>query len=161
MDVSSTIGRLTRERLRRWPAHTEMRVSDGSTKLEVPDGSFDRFVTNYVLDLLREANMSSMLAEAARLLTDDGLLCLVSLTHGDKSFSKLVLLAWERVHAFRPLLVGGCRPISLLNFQLANQHREVVSVFGISSEAICGGPNDQLSGAEVRLLISAHLCTYI
>ena len=140
VDVSSTMVRLAREQLRHWPDRAQVRFSDGSTKLEVADNSFDRFVSTYVLDLLSEEDISCLLAEAARILTDDGLLCLASLTYGDKPLSKLVPWAWEQVHVLHPLLVGGCRPIRLLGFLPTNRwrvrHREVVSAFGVSSEVV-------------------------
>ncbi len=140
VDISSTMVRIARERLRRWSDRVEVRLSDGSTKLPVPDGSFDRFVSNYVLDLLSKDDISTVLAEAARILSEDGLLCLVSLTYGQGPFSRLVSSAWKQVHAFRPQLVGGCRPIRLLDFLPAKRWRltcrEVVSTFGISSEVV-------------------------
>ncbi len=154
VDVSSTMVCLARERLRHWPDRAQVRLSDGSTKLEVADNSFERFVSTYVLDLLSEEDISCVLGEAARILTDDGLLCLVSLTHGDKPFSKLVSLAWKRVHALHPLLVGGCLPIRLLGFLPANRwrvrHREVVSAFGVSSEVVVAAPVATREKAENR-----------
>jgi hypothetical protein len=45
-----------------------------------------------------------------------GLLCLVSLTYGSSGFQKAVSGVWSRIHAARPALVGGCRPVELLDF---------------------------------------------
>jgi hypothetical protein len=47
---------------------------------------------------------------------------------------------WTRVHAFRPALVGGCRPIELAP-RLAEVHwrlrqRTRLAPFGIPSEAV-------------------------
>ncbi len=138
--ISPTMAHLARERLRRWPDRAEVRLSDGSAKLSAPDASFDRFVSNYVLDLLSKNDIPEVMAEAARILSKEGLLCLVSLTDGREPLSRLVSSAWKHVHALRPQLVGGCRPIRLLDFLPTNEwritHREVVSAFGISSEVV-------------------------
>ncbi len=140
VDISSTMVRLARERLRRWSDRVEVRLSDGSTKLSAPDGSFDRFVSSYVLDLLSEDDISAVLAEAARILSEDGRLCIVSLTYGQEPFPRLVSSAWKQLRAVRPQLVGGCRPIQILSFLPTNRwhvvYREVVSAFGISSEVV-------------------------
>lgn len=140
VDISSTMVGLARKRLRRWPDRAEVRLSDGSPELLAPDGSFDRVVSTYVLDLLSKDDISTVLAEAARILSRDGRLCLVSLTHGQGPFSRLVSLAWKQLHALRPQLVGGCRPIRLLDLLPAARwrvvHREVVLAFGISSEVV-------------------------
>jgi ubiquinone/menaquinone biosynthesis C-methylase UbiE len=138
--ISSTMVNLARERLRRWPDRTRVRLSDGSPVLSAADGSFDCVVSNYVLDLLSEDDISTFLAEAARILSEDGRLCLVSLTHGQGPFPRLVSLAWKQLHALRPQLVGGCRLIRLLDLLPAARWRivywEVVSAFGISSEVV-------------------------
>lgn len=140
VDISSTMVEFARERLRRWPNRAEVRLSDGSPELFAADGSFDRVVSTYVLDLLSEDDISTVLAEAARILSRDGLLCLVSLTYGHGPFPGLVSLAWKKLHALHPQLVGGCRPIQLLDFLPAARwrvmYRDVISAFGISSEVV-------------------------
>ena len=140
LDVSETMVGLARERLRRWPERAEVMVSDGSTKLPVLDGGFDRFVSSYVFDLLSEEDIRGVLAEADRVLSRDGKLCLVSLTYGECLLPGLVSAAWKRVHRLRPRLVGGCRPVRLASYLPANRwrilHRETVVSFGISSEVL-------------------------
>ncbi len=140
LDVSETMVGLARERLRRWPERAEVIVSDGSTKLPVLDGGFDRFVSSYVFDLLSEEDIRGVLAEAERVLSRNGRLCLVSLTYGEGLLPGLVSAAWKRVHRLRPRLVGGCRPVRLASYLPANRwrilHRETVVSFGISSEVL-------------------------
>ena len=140
LDVSETMVGLARERLWHWPERAEVMVSDGSTKLPVLDGGFDRFVSSYVFDLLSEEDIRGVLAEAERVLSRDGRLCLVSLTYGDGILPGLVSAAWKRVHRLRPRLVGGCRPVRLASYLPANRwrilHRETVVSFGISSEVL-------------------------
>ena len=42
--------------------------------VDLPDRSFDRFISTYVLDLLSEENIDSLLSEAYRILRTGGLL---------------------------------------------------------------------------------------
>jgi cyclopropane fatty-acyl-phospholipid synthase-like methyltransferase len=140
VDLSPTMAALALARLCSYSDRAEVRLSDGNVTVGEPDGRFDRYVSNYVLDLLSRESTGQLLSEAHRLLEPGGLLCLVSLTHGDSAFQKAVSGLWSRIHAFRPALVGGCRPIELLdlvtspNWQV--EFREVVSSFGLSSEVL-------------------------
>jgi hypothetical protein len=70
-------------------------------------------VSTYVLDLLTFEDIRTVLQEAWRLLSDGGLLGLVSLTHGFTPLSRVVEGLWMALYAIRPSLVGGCRPIHL------------------------------------------------
>ena len=140
LDVSATMVGLARGRLARWPERAKVVLSDGPNTLPVPDGSFDRFVSSYVFDLLGEEDIRVVLEEAHRALPVGGRLCMVSLTYGEGLLPRLVSSAWKRVHGLRPLLVGGCRPVRLASFLPANRwrvlHREVVAPYGISSEVL-------------------------
>ena len=80
------------------------------------DAAFDRFVSNYVLDLLSPADIAAVLVDAHRVLRPDGLLCLVSLTHGTTRLSRAVTATLDPHPPLRPSLVGGCRPIELRNY---------------------------------------------
>ena len=54
--------------------------------VDLPDRSFDRFISTYVLDLLSEENIDSLLSEAYRVLRTGGLLGLVSQPKGSQSY---------------------------------------------------------------------------
>lgn len=140
VDISSTMVGLAGKRLERWAAQAEVRLSGSSMALSEPDRRFDRFVSNYTLDLLSTDDIRALLAEAYRVLAEDGKLCLVSLTPGQRYLTQLVSRLWQQVHRIRPALVGGCRPINLLDYLPASQwritNREVVTSFGISSEVV-------------------------
>jgi ubiquinone/menaquinone biosynthesis C-methylase UbiE len=140
IDVSPTMAALARARLSTYSGRAELRLSDGAVTIGEPDGSFDRYVSNYVLDLLSRDCTGQLLSEAHRVLEPGGLLCLVSLTHGSSPFQKLVSSVWSRIQAARPALVGGCRPIELLDVvslpDWRVEFREVVSRFGLSSEVV-------------------------
>jgi len=131
---------LARERLARFKGRAEVRLTDGSPRYELPGESFDRFVSNYVLDLLPPEDIGEVLREAHRLIRPKGRLCVMSLTHGRTWPSRFLTGAWDRLHRLRPGLVGGCRPVELLEFVRGDswgiEYQNVVSAFGISSEVV-------------------------
>ena len=65
---------------------------------------------------------------------------LVGLTPGPRGLPRLVSAGWARLYAWRPVLVGGCRPQRLLDHLPAARwqllQREVVTAWGISSEIV-------------------------
>jgi cyclopropane fatty-acyl-phospholipid synthase-like methyltransferase len=97
IDVSTTMVSLVQQRLRPWAERATVRLSDGSCRLLEGDASFDRVVSTYVLDLLSPNRIEAFLEEAFRVLTSDGLICLVSLGHGEGVLGRLVSSAWPRV----------------------------------------------------------------
>lgn len=140
VDLSPRMIGLARERLEGYGPRAEVRLTDGEIVIPESSASFDRFVSNYVLDLLSEDDIRSVLGEAHRLLVPDGLLCLAGLSTGSGLLSKGVAWMISRVHSLSPRLVGGCRPLELCRF-LADERwqlrmRQPVAPFGIPSEAI-------------------------
>ncbi len=144
-DLSATMVGVARGRLAQFGARAQVELTDGALRLAAPDAAFDRFVANYVLDLLPPEDIAVLLAEAHRVLMANGLLCLVSLTRGVTRISRFVSSASERLHRLRPALVGGCRPIELLEFLAEGQwkveHQDVVISFGIPSEVLVARKN--------------------
>jgi ubiquinone/menaquinone biosynthesis C-methylase UbiE len=140
IDVSPKMVSLARERLHFWADRAEIFLSDGAPKFPVPDRSFDRFVANYVFDLLEPGDAQRMLAEAHRILGAGGLLGGVSLAPGATPLSRFVCGAWSLVRRWRPALVGGCRPIDLAGWlepgQWEVRYREKVVAFGVCSEVV-------------------------
>jgi ubiquinone/menaquinone biosynthesis C-methylase UbiE len=144
VDVSSTMVRLSRERLARFGDRVQIEQSSGVPKLDMADRSIDRFVSNYVLDLLSKEDARQLLIEVRRVLTSDGRLCLCSLTQGINFASRLVTGVWSRLYALRPMIVGGCRPIELREYLDERdwniQYQSVVTGFGVPSEIIVATP---------------------
>jgi ubiquinone/menaquinone biosynthesis C-methylase UbiE len=140
VDISSTMVGLARARIKPWPGRTEVLLTDGSTKLDFPDSTFDRFVSTYVLDLLSEEDIITLLEEAHRILMPMGLICLAGLTCGKGPFGRIVTWLWKRVHSIRPKLVGGCRPINIVGCLPEERwrvtHHNIITTFGISSEVV-------------------------
>jgi ubiquinone/menaquinone biosynthesis C-methylase UbiE len=140
LDLSPTMVRLARERLAPFGARAEVALTDGAPPTLEPPSSRDRFVSNYVLDLLSEADIVAVIGEAHRILAPGGLLCLSSLSSGEGVLSRLVSRAWSTVHAFRPALVGGCRPLDLLAWlpqgRWELRHHAKLAPYGVASEAL-------------------------
>jgi len=156
VDGSATMVRLAQSRLERFGARVTVRQTDGSLHFAEGCGSFDRFVSNYVLDLLVVPDVGQLLAEAHRLLVAGGRLCLVSLTRGSTRLSRLVTWSWTRLHALSPWLVGGCRPLELRDYLPGTgfhpDYTQVVTRFGVPSEVVVAskqpGEDEDLPGRE-------------
>lgn len=144
VDSSTTMIRLAQARLARFGSQAQVWQTDGSLQFAQASGSYDRFVSTYVADLLSASDIAAMLAEAHRLLRPEGLLCLVSLTPGPTWFSRRVSKLWTDIHRLAPSLVGGCRPLELRVWLPRTEwdvdYHHVVTAFGIPSEILIASP---------------------
>jgi SAM-dependent methyltransferase len=140
VDQSPKMVELARRRLAPYASRADVVLSDGSPPTAEPAGYYDRFVSNYVLDLLSEADIAAVVREAHRILAPSGLLCLSGLSTGGGPLSRLVARAWGRVHSLRPALLGGCRPLDLVAWLPAAdwrvRHRARLAPFGVPCEAV-------------------------
>jgi SAM-dependent methyltransferase len=131
---------LTQARLAPFGSRAEVVLTDGSPPTPEPAASRDRFVSNFVFDLLSVDDIVAVVREAHRILVPGGLLCVSSLSVGAGRLSRLVSRAWSRVHALRPALVGGCRPLELLAWvpspQWRIRHHSKLVPFGVPSEVV-------------------------
>ena len=139
-DVSATMIQLSQQRLAKFGERVRLVKSSGDVSLPLPDNSADRFVSNYVLDILSADEIEAVLREAQRILKPDGLLCLTGLTHGKELFSKVWTAFWNLRFDLNPKWVGGCRPVALTEFLDGWEllHHDVVTARGISSEVVVG-----------------------
>jgi ubiquinone/menaquinone biosynthesis C-methylase UbiE len=139
VDLSSTMVALTQKRIGKFGSRAKVWLTLGQARLPIPSDSADRFLSTYVLDLLTEDEILSVIAEAHRILIPGGLLGLVSLTHGITPLSRLVERVWVSIYKIHPMLVGGCRPISLKAFindiWHIRRNQKIVS-FGVPSEVL-------------------------
>ena len=139
-ELSGRMTGIATARLRPWVGRASVTRIDGDPPLSLDDGEADRFVANYVLDLMGRDEARRWLDEAHRILAPTGLLCLVSITPGTGRASRLVSDTWTRVWSRRPSLVGGCRPIELLGLldqgQWTTLRREVLTAWSVSSEVV-------------------------
>ncbi len=150
VDISSTMVALARQKLTRYVERATVVHTDGSLRFDFPDASVDRFISNYVLDLLSPDDIVMVLSEAHRLLKTDGLICLVSLTAGRTTLSRVVTRIWRCVHNRNPGLVGGCRPLELTEFFGENRwdvtFHDIVNSMGIASEIVIAAKNPKTVG---------------
>ena len=140
VDISPTMVELARQKLERFGARAEVECSEGAAPTARNDERIDRFVSNYVLDLLSEPDIRGALDAAHAALVPGGLLCLTSLSVAEKWASRFVLGSWSLVRSIHPAIVGGCRPLSLLDYVgpprwEVLEERRVVQ-FGVPSQVV-------------------------
>ena len=144
LEVSSTMATLARRRLAPFGPRARVELTDGAMHLPVSDGSCDRVLSSYVLDLLAEPAIDTFLDEAHRVLAPGGRLCLTSLTFGRGPLSRALAGAWMAVHRRRPALVGGCRPLALRprldDGRWELHHHEIRCTLGLCSEVLVASP---------------------
>ena len=143
-DLSSVMISLAEQRLRSYGERVKLVQSSGEIHIEAADHSVDRVVSTYVLDLLSDVDIKAFATEARRVLKPEGKLCLVSLTQGTTSASKLVTALWKVLYRLRPMLVGGCRPV-LLSAHLdksdwSMEYHHTIVRYGVASEIIIAVP---------------------
>jgi ubiquinone/menaquinone biosynthesis C-methylase UbiE len=140
VDLSPRMVALASERLRSWRDRARVSLVDGDAPVPATDGAADRFVANYVFDLLGAEETGAMLTEARRVLAPGGLLCTAGLTFGEGGIARFVSRGWTGVWTRRPELVGGCRPVRLVDAldpaAWDVRHRGTVVAWGIASEIL-------------------------
>lgn len=112
-DVSPRMVALARRRVAAWSGRAEVLQLDGTLPLPGSDGSADRFIAAYVMDLLQAGYARQILRDAHRLVADGGLLCLSSLSQGRSLTAQAISNVWMGLWRLAPRMVGGCRPIEL------------------------------------------------
>jgi ubiquinone/menaquinone biosynthesis C-methylase UbiE len=140
VDLSSTMIGLARTRLDRFGDRAEVVLSEGGAPVDEPGAHYDRWVSNFVFDLLSETEIDAVLNEAHRMLQPGGLLCLAGLGTGNSWMTGAIANLWSVVHRLSPELVGGCRPLDLLA-RLPSQrwrviHHRSLAPYLVPSDAI-------------------------
>jgi SAM-dependent methyltransferase len=140
VDLSPTMIALARARLASFGSRADVVQTDGAPPAAERTGSCDRFVSNFVLDLLPEDDIAAVVREAHRMLVPGGVLGLASLSSGDMWPTRLVARLWSGVHRVVPALVGGCRPLDLRAWVPARdwtiRHHVHLAPFGLPSEVV-------------------------
>ena len=143
VDVSPVMVGLAASRLAAWGDRAQVRLVDGSMPLPAASNSADHIVCTYVFDLLDDTDVVAVLDEFARILTPDGLLCLVSMRPGITRFERVVSGLWTMVWRRAPQLLGGCRPVQLeqiLGQRWTIRRLRVVHSSGLVSEVVVAAP---------------------
>jgi ubiquinone/menaquinone biosynthesis C-methylase UbiE len=140
VDLSPRMVALASERLEPWRHRANVTLVDGGTAMPAADGAADRFVATYVFDLLGPDAARAALSEARRVLAPGGLLCATGLTTGERGLARFVSRAWTGLWARWPALVGGCRPIRLVDALDSSdwdvRHHGTVVAWGVASEIL-------------------------
>lgn len=139
-DISPIMLGLAKTRLEVFGRRAQAVLADGAVRFPVPDLSVDRVVSNYVLDLLGEADIERFFSESRRVLMPGGKVCIASLTTGVDIPSQIVSSVWRWLFRLSPALVGGCRPVNVDAFVNPQEwqvvHRRVVTPFRVPSEVL-------------------------
>jgi len=140
VDVSPKMVQLAETHLASYSSRAEVILTEGGPPVDESAEFYDRFVSNYVFDLLSHEDIRAVLREAHRMLSPGGLLCLSGLSSGFGLTSRIVAAVVGWIQAHRPSLVGGCRPVDLLPFiqdsEWQLQHHSKVVAFGVPSEVL-------------------------
>jgi SAM-dependent methyltransferase len=140
VDLSPRMIGLAQARLRPWAPRAEVRLTEGGPPSDEPSAAFDRFVSNYVFDLLAIEEIEAALREAHRMLEPGGLLCTTGLSTGTGPGSRAVARAWAWLQSRAPALVGGCRPVDVVPLLPAGDwalvHHAKLVRFGLTSEVL-------------------------
>lgn len=144
VDLSPVMVSLAQQRLSAFADRISITQTDGDPLIDAKEGSMDRIVSNYVLDLLRPDDIGVFVDECRRVLKADGLLCLVSLTFGTTLVSRILILIWSMIHRLNPSLVGGCHPVDLTSYIPTQQweilHTHTVVAWGVPSQVLVARP---------------------
>jgi ubiquinone/menaquinone biosynthesis C-methylase UbiE len=144
IDVSQTMIEIAGRRIAPYEKRAKAARSDGSMLFPIPDRSIDRVVSTYMFDLLSETDIHQAIAEAHRVLTPGGKICLAGLTQGVSLASRVVCALWSAIFRLHAPWVGGCRPIRLDIFfsqqSWSVDYRKVVTQFGVPSEVLIASP---------------------
>jgi ubiquinone/menaquinone biosynthesis C-methylase UbiE len=115
-------------------------LTHGAAAVPLESDSCDRFISNYVLDLLPPEQIRAVINEAYRILRNNGLLCVTSLTFGKDAVSRAIIAFWKAIHRAFPAAVGGCRPIEAARYisepQWKIKKKQTVVSWGIPSETL-------------------------
>jgi ubiquinone/menaquinone biosynthesis C-methylase UbiE len=107
-------------------------------QLEYPDETFDLVITNYLFDLLPDADFPVVLGEFKRVLRRGGRVATANMTGAERWYQGL----WELISRLNPAWFGGCRAIFLKPYLesagFVAVRREFISQMTLPSEVVQG-----------------------
>lgn len=115
VDVSPKMLRLAQTRLVPFSSRAEVILTEGGPPVDEPTEHYDRFVSNYVFDLLSHEDIRAVLREAHRMLRPDGLLCLSGLSTGIGFTSRIVagVVSWIQAHSLADWRLPSCGSVTV------------------------------------------------
>ncbi|MDH4169944.1 MAG: class I SAM-dependent methyltransferase [Acidimicrobiia bacterium] len=142
VDVSNKMVQHATRRLARFGNRASVQLVNGYPPLPGNAATFDRFISLYVFGLLTESLAHDLLDQARRLLTSNGRLCLVSLTHPTTRPSRALCAAWNQAWRLSPATVGGCRPIDLIDLLDGwhIEHTDTTVAWAVPSQIVTATP---------------------
>lgn len=96
-------------RFARYKGIVEVLFVNRPPPLPLPSGTFQRFVSCFVLDIMDPNSRQAYLDEAYHLLEDGQLFCALTVTDGISPFSRLVMSCGKALASLSPWLVLGAR----------------------------------------------------
>jgi len=140
IDVSTRMIELSTERTAKFGDRAKIIQTDGSQPW--PVDKVDRVVAIYVLDILSPEDLDRFFTEAARVLTNDGLLAITSLAKAEGGVAGVVSSAWLGLWKLSPYATGGCRPLELgVPAGWTVVHDATVTSWGVASRSLVLRPS--------------------
>ena len=119
--------------------NADLRLAD-ATKLPFADNSFDVLYNAYMLDLIPNASMPTILAEFHRVLAPGGRIVLLNMSKPDAATTTLRERLYRRLPTWVVLYVlGGCRPVMVADQVAAAGFSDVERIYlaaGMPSEVV-------------------------
>lgn len=142
LEVTPRMAQLTQTRLSEAHPSTQIEVRQENALLaEWP--KVDCILAFYVLDIMESEDIAMFLKKAQLALHEGGQVVLISITMPTSGWwSKVVMKTWQWIYDKAPLLLGGCRPIHILEYMGEWKTLEftTMSVFGYTSEIVIVEP---------------------
>jgi ubiquinone/menaquinone biosynthesis C-methylase UbiE len=136
VDLSPGMLEKASERLSTLPKEHYTLRTGTAFDLQMPTGSVDLLVNNYMFDLIPFVDMDKVLVEFRRVLKKDGKLLLVNMTVGETFGSKV----YDLIYRFSPKTMGGCRGVQLTDKLIQHgftvESREYIQQMLFPSEVI-------------------------
>ena len=135
IDLTDAMLSRARARVAGLPGRHRLRTGDARC-LDFPDAQFDVVLNSYMLDLLPDDDIATVLGELRRVLVPGGRIVLTNMTRSDSAVARV----YEWIYRRRPSLVGGCRAIEMTTAVSAagfiDVKRETVTQLGVTSEIL-------------------------
>jgi ubiquinone/menaquinone biosynthesis C-methylase UbiE len=146
IELSSGMLRRARRRLLKNPGPGGELCRADARRMPFQEETFDAILNCYMLDLLPEAEIPTVLGEFRRASKPTGRLALLVMD----AQNRLVNPIWMWMYRHAPALVGGCRPVALAGLLAGSgwrvEHDELIVQNGFRSKLILARP----AGAETR-----------